>query len=136
MAVEELLAWTRRADTKREGFPFLDGDVGGYAAQALRKAGAGHDEAAFDALLERIPLVSGLEALPVVGGTAAGLPGRAATAGTPFALSTPHAGSSGPWPTRRPPGGGADGKFGNFSLLVGGYGLPEDADAMRRYAEG
>jgi HEAT repeat protein len=135
-AVEELLAWTRRADTKREGFPFLHGDVGGYAAQALPKAGAGHDEAAFDALLERIPLVSGLEALPVVGealrrafpdGLPAGTPFREpSTAQRRLVRALADSPSTWQWDEMQ---------FANFSSLVGEYGLPNSADAMRRYAD-
>jgi len=137
--VAELLAWTRRGDARREGFPFLDGDVGGYATLALRQAGADHDEAAFEALLHRIPLVSGTEALPVVGeALRRAFPDGALPAGTPFhdltqpqrRLVTALSDSPSTWRL------GEFATFGNLSLLIGEYGLPRDAEDMREYAQG
>jgi hypothetical protein len=137
--VEELLAWIRRRDTQREGFPFLSGDVGGYAVLALRQAGAGHDEAAFEALLDRIPMVSGPAALPVVGeALRRAFPDGPLPPGTPLRALSPRqrlvvralADSPSTWQIDEHT------TLGNLCLLVGEYGLPGDAADMRGYAEG
>ena len=77
---EVLLAWTSVEDEEDEedeesgpSIPFLEGDLAGYAAEALEQLGSEVDAEAFEAMLTRIPSVSGPEALTLVG---AGLPGR------------------------------------------------------------
>lgn len=63
----ELLAWAGGDGPSRPEIPYLDGDTAGYAGLALRQIGDAYADAAFDALLARIPVVSGPQALPVVG---------------------------------------------------------------------
>jgi hypothetical protein len=62
----ELLAWAGGDSPSRPEIPYLDGDTAGYAGLALRRIGDAHADAAFHALLARIPVVSGPQALPVV----------------------------------------------------------------------
>jgi hypothetical protein len=139
--VEELLRWTKAAPRGRRRsaddvrVPFLDGDLAGYAALALRQAGPRHADRAFDALLDRLPAVDGVEALPVAtealrlafpdGPLAEGTPSRALT-GRQRRLTEVLARSPLPW--------SIDGsQFGNFSLLLGEYGLPRSRDEMLAY---
>jgi hypothetical protein len=63
----ELLAWAGGDSPSRTEIPYLDGNLAGHAALALRQLGHAHADVAIDALLARIPAVSGPQALPVVG---------------------------------------------------------------------
>ncbi|OKI44859.1 hypothetical protein [Micromonospora sp. CB01531] len=45
--------------TDAEWVPFLNGDLDGYAGLALRQLGTQHTDRAFDAMLRRLPTVSG-----------------------------------------------------------------------------
>jgi hypothetical protein len=62
----ELLAWSGGPSESWPEIPFREGDLAGYAGLALRQLGEAQDEAAFDALIARLPQVSGTEALTVV----------------------------------------------------------------------
>ncbi|WP_434742371.1 hypothetical protein [Micromonospora sp. SH-82] len=130
-------AGSEGADGGDEEVPFLDGDLGGYAALALRQCGPQHADRAFDALLDRLPTVTGTEALPVA--TEAlrmAFPQGPLAAGTPAAGLPPRqrrlvetlAAAEGTWLF-------GDRTFGNFSMLVGEYGLPRNRDAMRAYLD-
>jgi len=67
VVIEELLTWVAgRADNDAR-VPFFDGDLAGYAGLALGQVGDRHADRVFDALLRRIPVVSGPNALPVMG---------------------------------------------------------------------
>ncbi|RQX02891.1 HEAT repeat domain-containing protein [Micromonospora inaquosa] len=115
--------------------PFLDGDLGGYAGLALRQLGARHTDRAFDALLDRLPVVSGERSLTVLGAALRiAFPDGPAPNGTPVAALTPRqrrlaevlGRSTEPWLI--------DGQeFGNVSMLVGEYGLPGSRVAMLGY---
>ncbi|MEV0327003.1 HEAT repeat domain-containing protein [Micromonospora echinospora] len=139
--VEELLGWTtaaprgRRRSADDVPVPFLDGDLAGYAALALRQVGPRHADRAFDALLDRLPAVDGVEALPVAtealrlafpdGPLAAGTPPEALTV-RQRRLAEVLAASPLPW--------SIDGHlFANFSLLLDEYGLPRSRDEMVAY---
>ncbi|XTZ13591.1 HEAT repeat domain-containing protein [Micromonospora echinospora] len=139
--VEELLGWTtaaprgRRRSAEDVPVPFLDGDLAGYAALALRQVGPRHADRAFDALLDRLPAVDGVEALPVAtealrlafpdGPLAAGTPPEALI-GRQRRLAEVLASSPLPW--------SVDGHvFVNFSLLLDEYGLPRSRDEMLAY---
>ncbi|MFI6821253.1 hypothetical protein ACIBJE_09885 [Micromonospora sp. NPDC050187] len=139
--VEELLGWTtavprgRRRSADDIPVPFLDGDLAGYAALALRQVGPRHAARAFDALLDRLPAVEGVEALPVAtealrlafpdGPLAEGTPPEALT-DRQRRLAEVLASSPLPW--------SIDGsRFANFSLLLGEYGLPRSRDEMVAY---
>ncbi|WP_416901708.1 hypothetical protein [Micromonospora echinospora] len=139
--VEELLGWTtaaprgRRRSAEDVPVPFLNGDLAGYAALALRQVGPRHADRAFDALLDRLPAVEGVEALPVAtealrlafpdGPRAAGTPPQALT-GRQRRLAEVLASSPLPW--------SVDGhRFANFSLLLDEYGLPRSHDEMVAY---
>ncbi|GLY22556.1 HEAT repeat domain-containing protein [Micromonospora sp. NBRC 101691] len=139
--VEELLGWTtaaprgRRRSADDVPVPFLNGDLAGYAALALRQVGPRHADRAFDALLDRLPAVEGVEALPVAtealrlafpdGPLAAGTSPEALT-GRQRRLVEVLATSPLPW--------SVDGhRFANFSLLLDEYGLPRSHDEMVAY---
>ncbi|MEO3769016.1 hypothetical protein [Micromonospora sp. B9E7] len=140
--VEELLSWASTPNDDAAGepveggwVPFLGGDLGGYAALALRQLGSQHTDRAFDALLDRLPTVGGERSLTVLG-VALGLafPDGPAAAGAPAAALTPRqrrlaevlGRSTEPWLI--------DGeKFGNVDMLVGEYGLPRSREAMLAY---
>jgi len=135
---EELLAWARSDEDSREEIPFLDGDLAGYASLALGQLGSETDEAAFSALLTRLPSVSGPEALTVVGeALKRAFPNGPVPAGQAFAalderqrrLLTALAESPSTWRW-----GGMS--FGNFSLMMSDYGLPDSPEEMRRYVDG
>lgn len=151
--VEELLRWTAASpggpeapdgagigsnavpDGDETDVPFQEGDLAGYAGAALGRLGPRHADRAFDALLDRLPAVSGEEALRVT--TEAlrlAFPAGRLPAGTPADALTPRqrrlAGTLARSPQAWLLGGVA---FANFSLLVGGYGLPRDRDAMAAY---
>ncbi len=91
----ELLSWMAGEHPSDEAFPFLGGDLPGYASLALGQLGPQHTVVAFDALIARIPAVSGLEAMPVVS-AALGMafPHAVSAEDTPFGSLDPrqHAG--------------------------------------------
>ncbi|SCL38258.1 hypothetical protein GA0074692_4951 [Micromonospora pallida] len=139
--VEELLRWTtatprgRRRSADDVWVPFLEGDLAGYAALALRQVGPRHADRTYAALLDRLPAVDGVEALTVAtealrlafpdGPLPAGTPPEALT-GRQRRLAEMLARSPLPW--------SIDGSlFGNFSLLVGEYGLPRSREELRGY---
>jgi hypothetical protein len=135
-AVTELLAWTGGDSDSRAEVPYLDGDLAGYAGLALRQVGDDHAQTTFDALLARIPAVSGPPALPIVGeALRRAFPHGTIAADTPFAaLDRPQqrllralADSPSTW------GIGEFENFGNFGLMLSAYGLPHDVHAMRSY---
>lgn len=137
-AAEELRTRLTGHGERGAEVPFLDGDVRGYAALSLCRFDDARADENFTALLASLPEVSGREALPVAEAAlrlafADGrLPDR-----TPFAALDDRqrrlihvlADSPGTWRLRGH-------SFGNFSMLVAGYGLPHDADAMAAYAAG
>ncbi|HEY0699600.1 MAG TPA: hypothetical protein VGD43_17520 [Micromonospora sp.] len=136
--VEELLTWAAATDGKPADLLHFDGDLAGYAGLALRQTGPAHTGRTFEALLTRIPTVSGVEALPVVAeALRLAFPQGRLGAGTPFtALTGPQrrlvrvlATSPATWLL-------GDHTFGNFSQLVGGYGLPSSSAELLTYAGG
>ncbi|MEV1108151.1 hypothetical protein AB0I95_05820 [Micromonospora sp. NPDC049751] len=140
--VAELVGWASAASgeapaapAEGEWVPFLGGDLGGYAALALRQLGPRHADHAFDALLERLPTVSGERSLTALGAALPlAFPDGPATAGTAADALTPRqrrlaetlSRSAEPWLI--------DGQnFGNVTELVCGYGLPGTREEMRAY---
>jgi len=116
------------------GVPFLGEDLPGYAALALGQVGQRHTDAVFDALLSRIPEVQGMSAMPIVGqALRMAFPSRLPE-GTPFTaldsrqqrLVSALVESPSTWQL-------SGATFGNFCLLVGGYGLPSWWDKLREY---
>lgn len=132
---DELLGWVGYAGRAHETIPFLDGDLRGYAAQALHELGDVYADALFAELLARLPSVSGTEALLVAD---AALPiafPEPLPAGTTFTALDERqrrivrvlADSPDTWRFGSHP-------FGNFSTLVMDYGLPRSAREMAEYA--
>ncbi len=137
-AATTLLAWAGGPSEPSTEIPFLDGDLAGYAAIALVQLGDGWSRSAFESLVGRLPHVYGSEALTVAGAALRqAFPAGRLDEGTPFAaldetqqrLVRVLAGAPGSWLYE--PGGNT---FGNFRLLMSGYGLPADAEAMRVFA--
>jgi HEAT repeat len=135
----ELLAWTGGDNPAHREVPYLDGDVSGLAGLALRQLGDAHAEAAFDALLSRIPTVDGPESLPIVGeALRRAFPDGRLVEGTRFAdldtrqqrLLRTLAASPSTW------GWGQAPVFGNFMGMVLAYGLPYNPEAMRTFVTG
>nr|GID90501.1 hypothetical protein Ade03nite_94250 [Actinoplanes derwentensis] len=133
---EELLKWAGRSGSRVPEVPFLDGDLSGLAGLALRQLGDEHADAAFEALLVRIPAVSGPDALPVVGeALRRAFPGGRVGETACFAdldqlqqrLLRKLAESPTTWQW------GESGLFANFTLLVNAYGLPRNAEDMRAF---
>ncbi|QXJ20978.1 HEAT repeat domain-containing protein [Actinomadura graeca] len=136
-AAAELHGWVGRDGGPHEAVPFLDGDLRGYAARSLPLLGEAYADGSFAALLARLPRVSGIEALPVAETLLEMVFPDPLPAGTPFSdlderqrrLVIALAGSPATWRL--------DGMaFGNFSMLVGGHGLPSDPEAMSHYITG
>lgn len=134
-AVEELLHWTGSAAGADRRVPFLDGDLAGYAGLVLGVLGTQHADATFEALLSRIPSVSGLEALPVIGeALRAAFPAGPRPPEVLFAglderqrrLVTTLVASPDTWLLN-----GA--MFANFSGMIHGYGLPSSHQALRAF---
>jgi hypothetical protein len=140
--VEELLRWASAPsedDTTEpvegEWVPFLNGDLGGYAALALRQLGPQHAGRAFDALLVRLPTVDGDRSLTLLGvALRLAFPDGLTAARPPVDTLTPRqrrlveelSRSTEPWLI--------DGEqFGNVSELIGGYGLPGSREEMSAY---
>jgi hypothetical protein len=135
-AAGELLAWTGGRSGPRADIPYNEGDLAGYAGLALRQLGEAWADETFDALLARIPEVSGPPALPIVGeALRRAFPAGPIAGGTPFEalnerqqrLLRALAATPTVW------GWGEYASFGNFMSLVGAYGLPHDVQAMRAY---
>lgn len=134
--VDELIAVAAGSIGDSDRVPFLEGNVAAYAGRALRLTGDGHGGRTFDALLARIPSVSGTSAFHVVKeALRLAFPSGALPSGTGYPslddrqrhLVDALAASPATWLI--------DGrKFGNFSMLVGEYGLPASNDALRAYA--
>ncbi|MFD1539732.1 HEAT repeat domain-containing protein [Nonomuraea guangzhouensis] len=129
-AADELLGWTARDDASYEAIPFNDGDLRGYAALALRELGDARADALFAALLARLPVLSGTQALPVaVVALRIAYPEPLPT-GTPFTalddrqrrLLRVLADSRGVW------------ELGNFLEFATHYGLPRSQEDMAAYA--
>ncbi|HWS35161.1 MAG TPA: hypothetical protein VN408_20770 [Actinoplanes sp.] len=138
-AVDELLAWTGRTGCPVPEIPFLGGDLAGLAGLALRQLGDAHAGAAFEALLVRIPAVSGPDALPVVGeALRRAFPSGPVPAAARFTdldrsqqrLLRSLADSPTTWQW------GEHGIFANFTLMVNAYGLPHSAEAMHSFVDG
>jgi hypothetical protein len=141
VTAETLLAWA--ADTPDEAapddgwVPFLDGDLAGYAALALRHLGPGYADRAFDALLHRLPGVDGERALTVLGeALRSAFPDGPLPAGAPATALTSRqrrlaetlAQATDPWQL--------DGvEFGNVSMLVAEHGLPGSRMTLRGYLD-
>lgn len=135
----ELLAWLGTAAPPRADIPYLEGDLAGYAGLALRHLGDAFTTAAFDALAARIPSVSGTQALNLVGeALRLAFPDGRLPPDTPFTalndvqrrLARALADAPDVWRISF----GADLlPFGNFSLLVSGYGLPGSHEDMNAY---
>ncbi|ANZ39147.1 hypothetical protein BBK82_26815 [Lentzea guizhouensis] len=115
--------------------PFLEGDLARYAAQALAQLGDRHAERTFEALLDRVPDVSGTAAFGMVEVALrlafperpAERPGYAALDDRQRRLVDALARSPGAWLV--------DGvRFGNFGALVNSYRLPPSNEEMRDYA--
>ncbi len=133
---DELLRWSRGdAGEIRWQVPYYEGDLRGYATLALRQVLPDDSETAFDALLGRIPTVSGLPALPVVGeALRRALPAGAVARDTPYRslserqqrLVRTLAGSPATWQVE-------GSTFANLCLMVGEYNLPSTVDALRAY---
>ncbi|RAY13725.1 hypothetical protein DPM19_18870 [Actinomadura craniellae] len=135
----ELLAWAGGDIPSRAEIPYLEGNVAGYAGLALRQLGDAHAESAFDALLARIPAVSGPEALPVVGeALRRAFPAGPVTTETRFTtldrrqqrLLLALAASPATWGWRQYK------TFGNFSMMLSSYGLPRNVEAMSSFVDG
>ncbi|SFR25028.1 hypothetical protein SAMN04488564_108193 [Lentzea waywayandensis] len=134
--VDELISAAAGALPDSDRVPFLDGNLAAYAGGALRLTGDRHAARTFDALLERVPSVSGTSAFHVVKEALhLAFPAGALPAGTGYPslddrqrrLVDALAGSPGTWLI--------DGRnFGNFGMLVREYGLPASSDALRDYA--
>lgn len=134
--VDELIAVAAGSIPDNWRVPYLEGNLAGYAALALRQVGDQHADRTFDAMLARIPAVSGSSAFIIVKeALRLAFPARPIPAGTGYAalddrqrrLVDALAGSPDTWLI--------DGRqYLNFSNLVGGYGLPADHAGMRDYA--
>jgi hypothetical protein len=136
-AVEELVRWTGSAAVGDRRIPFLGGDLAGYTGLVLGLLGPQHADVTFEALLSRIPSVSGEVALPVVG--------EALRSAFPTGPRPPDAGftalnerqrrlvtalvaSPGTWLV--------DGVvFGNLSSMISAFGLPGDHESLRAFAD-
>jgi HEAT repeat protein len=134
-AAAELLHWAGGGSAPDVRMPYLDGDLAGYAALALRQLGPAHDTAAFNAFLARLPQVQASPALTI--------------AGEALRLACPH----GPLLDRTRFGElderqqrlaqvlaasprtwlWDEEEFGNFRMLLGEYGFPDSHQVMRSY---
>ncbi|WP_157018343.1 hypothetical protein [Cryptosporangium arvum] len=131
----ELLHWAGGGSAPDVRMPYLDGDLAGYAALALRQLGREHDVAAFNAFLARLPQVEASPALTIAGeALRLACPHGPIADGTPFGelddrqqrLAQVLAAAPGPWLW--------DGnRFGNFAMLLGEYGFPDSHEEMRSY---
>jgi HEAT repeat protein len=137
-AATELLSWAGGDGASRVEIPYLDGDLAGYAALALRHLGDAHADTAFDALLARIPAVSGPPALPVVDeALRRAFPAGPITKDARFAtmdqrqqrLLQALVASPQTWRWRKA-------QFTNFTMMLNAYGLPRDVKAMRSFVRG
>jgi hypothetical protein len=135
---DELLSWAGGAVAVDRRMPFLDGDLGGYAAMALRQIGVWHADALFDALLGRVGRVAGADVMPVLGeALSVAFPHGATAAGTTAAdlderqlrLVTALAESPTIW--------WVDGlSSATVGMLLHAYGLPTDSTAMLSFLSG
>ncbi|MGV9213941.1 HEAT repeat domain-containing protein [Micromonospora sp. RB23] len=140
--VAELLGWASAASgevpaepVEGEWVPFLGGDLGGYAALALRQLGPQHAARAFDALLDRLPTVSGDRSLTTLGAALPlAFPDGPPAAQTPVDALTPRQRQLAETLTRSTEPWLIDGQnFGNIIELVSAYGLPGTREEMRAY---
>ncbi|MGW4461910.1 hypothetical protein [Micromonospora sp. NPDC004704] len=131
----ELLRWAGGGSRPDHRIPYLDGDLAGYATLALGRLGAAHADAAFAANLARLPLVHAVEALTVLGEALRyAFPSGPVPAGTPFESLDPDqkhlvrvlADAPDTWRYDQL-------EFGNFSMLIGEYGLPNPHARLRAY---
>jgi hypothetical protein len=131
--VAELIA--QLAAERDDRVPFLGGDRAGYAAIALGQVGPPYPDAVFDGLLARVPHISGPAALNLVGAALRqAFPAGRLAADTPFGtlddrqrrLVSALAGSPSTWQI-------SGMEFGNFTLLVGSYGLPVSCAKLAAY---
>ncbi|MFD5830011.1 hypothetical protein [Lentzea sp. NPDC060358] len=128
--VEELLTVAAGSLGRTEEVPFLDGDLAGYAALALRQTGDRHADRVFDVLVARLPGLTGLAVFPVLREVLRlAFPDGALTPGTPYtALDSRQrrivealTGIEGIW-------------LVNLNEHLRAYGLPTEKEALRAYA--
>ncbi|TQS46380.1 hypothetical protein [Cryptosporangium phraense] len=131
----ELLHWAGGGSAPDVRMPYLDGDLAGYAALALRQLGPALDADAFNAFLARLPQTEASPALTIAGeALRLACPYGPITANTPFTklddrqqrLAQVLAASPRTWLYD-------EHRFANFSMLLGEYGFPDELEAMRRF---
>ncbi len=135
LAVTELLHWTASPAASDERIPFLNGDLSGYAAMAAVQTGPANADAAFAAMLTRFGSMSGTASLPV---TAAALqlafPNGAIAPGTPFSALDSRQQQFTSRLAECPNAWLYNGStFGNFSLMMSAYSLPNSHEAMQSF---
>ncbi|MET9232637.1 hypothetical protein [Lentzea sp. NPDC003310] len=126
--VDELIAATSLPDSDQ--VPFLEGNLAALAGSVLRLTGDRHTARTLTALLDRIPALSGTSAFHVVKEALhLAFPSGAAPEDLDDAqrrLVDVLVASPGAWLIN-------GNRFGNFSMLVREYGLPDSHEAMRAY---
>jgi hypothetical protein len=134
--VDELVSAAAGALPDSDRVPFLEGNLAAYAGGVLRLTGDRHVARTFDALLERVPSVSGSSAFHVVKeALRLAFPAGALPPGTGYASLDDRQRRLVDALTGSPDAWLIDGRnFGNFSMLVAEYGLPDSNAAMRDYA--
>ena len=134
-AVDELIAAAAGSLPDNTRMPFLEGNLAAYAASALRLTGDQHSGRTFDALLARIPSVSGSSAFHVVKEALhLAFPEGALQNGTGYAALDDRQRRLVDVLVASPDAWLINGRsFGNFSALVGEYRLPVSHDALRDY---
>jgi HEAT repeat protein len=125
----QLRSWTTRGAERHSEIPYLDGDLGGHAALALRQLGDGEADAGFDALLARLGSPGSPTLTPLGEALLSAFPDGPVPAGTAFAaldrrqqrLVRVLADSPGVW------------GLVDVSLVLRQYGLPDGIGAMRAW---
>jgi hypothetical protein len=135
--VEELFAWAGGTATRDHRIPFLDGDLAAYACLALTQVGPQYADATFDALLNRIPSVSGADALPaVILALSLAFPAGRLPEGTPFTALNDRQRRLVRALPQSPDSWRTNGRvLATFRALARAYGLPDDSDVLRTCAQ-
>jgi hypothetical protein len=134
-ALTELLMWAGTTSDSSVPVPFFDGDAPGYAGLALGKLAPHHLDATFDALMARIPAVSGTQALATAGeALRIAFPAGPVESGSAFAELDERQRRLVQCLAESPEAWQLDGiTFANFGALMRSYGLPNDRVALEDF---